>query len=203
MHGKHCIKSWAVTQATVALSSAEAELYALLKGATQTLGLVAIARDFGRELEARVRTDAQATLGIVSRQGLGKLRHIDVQYLWIQERVKERSIIVDKVPGAENPADLFTKYLASELMSKHLEAINVEVTNSRASSAPQLNLVDAAEPTTGTGTAVVAEAGDAVKREDWRDSWHGGISRYPGYTPSHDVTSSLLGGSAGHHLPRA
>ena len=120
MHGRHCTKSWAVTQATVALLSVEAELYALLKGATQTLGLVAIARDFGRELEARVRTDARATLGIVSRQWLGKLRHIDVQYLWIQEGVYERNIIVDKVPGAENPADLSTKHLASGLMAKHL-----------------------------------------------------------------------------------
>ena len=63
MHGEHCIKSWATTQATIALSSAEAELYALLRGTTQTLGFVAIARDFGRELQATIKTAAQATLG--------------------------------------------------------------------------------------------------------------------------------------------
>ena len=34
----------------------------------------------------RVHTDASATIGIISRQGLGRLRHINVQYLWLQER---------------------------------------------------------------------------------------------------------------------
>ena len=88
MFGSHCIKTLSVTQATIALSSAEAELYALLKAATQTLGLLAIAEDFGFLLQAAVHTDASATMGIVNRQGLGKLRHIGVQYLWLQEKAQ-------------------------------------------------------------------------------------------------------------------
>ena len=38
--GSHCLKSWSSNQTIIALSSAEAELYALLKGASQSLGLV-------------------------------------------------------------------------------------------------------------------------------------------------------------------
>ena len=38
--GQHCLKSWSCTQAIVALSSAEAELYALTKGAAQALGML-------------------------------------------------------------------------------------------------------------------------------------------------------------------
>ena len=67
----------------MALSSAEAELYALINGASQTLGAVALGEDFGIHLSAKVRSDASAALGIVARQGLGKLRHISAQYLWI------------------------------------------------------------------------------------------------------------------------
>ena len=74
--GNHVLKSWATTQATVALSSAEAELYSLVKGAAQALGMIAVGRDLGVSLEARIHTDASAALGIIQRQGICKLRHI-------------------------------------------------------------------------------------------------------------------------------
>eukprot|EP00973_Karenia_brevis_P047469 6590130-Karenia_brevis.AAC.1 len=77
MIGTHLIKSWASTQNVIALSSGEAELYALTKAASQTLGLVTMANDFGEKLQARVKCDAKATLGMVHRSGLGKLRHIN------------------------------------------------------------------------------------------------------------------------------
>ena len=70
-----------------------------LKGTTQALGLITIAMDFGKTLYARVETDAPETLGIVSRHGLDKLRHIGVQYLWIQEEVKDVPVKIKKVPG--------------------------------------------------------------------------------------------------------
>ena len=69
------------------MSSGEAELYSLTKGASQTLGLMSLARDFGLELGGQLHTDANATLGIIQREGLGKLRHVNVQYLWIQDRI--------------------------------------------------------------------------------------------------------------------
>ena len=68
------------------MSSGESELYRLNKGAAQALGIMALAIDFGIELEARVHTDASATLGVINRKGLGRLRHINVQYLWLQDR---------------------------------------------------------------------------------------------------------------------
>ena len=118
--GWHPLKTWASTRATVVLSSGESELYALTKGASQALGFIALARDFGDVLDARVHTHASATLGIVNRQGLGKLRHVKVQYLWLQERVRTNELIVNKVAGPDNPADLMTKYLPAGDMEKHL-----------------------------------------------------------------------------------
>ena len=66
MHGWHTVKTWSTTQAIVAMSSGESELYSLTKGAAQALGLMALAANFGVCLESRVHTDASATLGIDS-----------------------------------------------------------------------------------------------------------------------------------------
>ncbi len=83
--GQHMIKSWSSTQQVVALSSGEAEFYAVLKGATQTKGAIAMFVDWGVKLDGIVKTDASAAIGITHRVGLGKTRHIEVQYLWIQQ----------------------------------------------------------------------------------------------------------------------
>ena len=48
------------------------------------MGMLAMARDLGLDLCGRISNDASAALGIIQRQGLGKLRHIATQFLWIQ-----------------------------------------------------------------------------------------------------------------------
>ena len=45
MHGRHCIKSWSSNQAVIALSSGEAEFYAMIKGASELLGVISLAQD--------------------------------------------------------------------------------------------------------------------------------------------------------------
>ena len=47
MRGGHCLKTWGKTQAIVAKSSGEAELYAVVRGATEALGMAALAKDLG------------------------------------------------------------------------------------------------------------------------------------------------------------
>ena len=87
-HGKHLLKSWSTNQATIALSSGEAEYYAMVKGASQAFGMAALAADLGTPLEEpmQLNTDASAAIGIGSRLGLGKVRHIEVNQLWLQEK---------------------------------------------------------------------------------------------------------------------
>ena len=84
MLGGHLIKHWSVTQATVALSSAEAELYGVVRAMAQALGLRSIAKDLGETLELEVGTDSTAAEGICKRRGLGKVRHLDTNLLWVQ-----------------------------------------------------------------------------------------------------------------------
>ena len=118
--GSHCIKSWSSNQTIIALSSAEAELYALLKGASQTLGLKSMGEDFGDHLDAGLWSDASAAIAISQRSGLGKLRHIQTQYLWLQERVSAKELKLTTVLGTANPADMLTKHLARADLDKHL-----------------------------------------------------------------------------------
>ena len=84
--GSHCIKTWASTQASVALSSGEAEFYSLVKGASIAMEMRALMREFGITVDIRMHTDSSAAKGIASRTGLGKTRHIAVHLLWIQEK---------------------------------------------------------------------------------------------------------------------
>ena len=137
--GWHTIKSWSTTQTVVALSSGEAELYSLTKGAAQTLGLMSLARDLGVTASGRLHTDANAALGIIQREGLGKLRHLNVQYLWIQDRIRGGELQACKVPGRNNPADLMTKHVPAVDVLRHTTDLCVTLHRSRAEIAPTLS----------------------------------------------------------------
>ena len=80
-------------------------------------------KDFDLAIGCTVCTDASAAIGIVHRQGLGKTRHIDVQYLWVQKDVYGEKLKVAKVGTDSNPADPMTKFLKAETVEKDVEAL--------------------------------------------------------------------------------
>ena len=104
MRGRHPIKHWSVTQPTIALSSGEAELGGICRGASLALGLQSLAKDLGIHLNVNIHTDATAAIGICRRRGLGKIRHLHVSDLWVQDRLKKKDFTLTKVLGADNPA---------------------------------------------------------------------------------------------------
>ena len=53
-----------------------------------------------------IRDRAKAVTG---RRGLGKLRHVELKWLWVQDAVKEGRIRMGKVHGEVNVADHLTK----------------------------------------------------------------------------------------------
>jgi hypothetical protein len=120
MFGSHLVKSWSKDQSVIALSSGEAELYAANLGGVQALGMKSFLRDVGVKIDVKIWIDAKAALGIIGRQGLGKVRHIEVQDLWLQEKVRSKVFTVDKVAGKEDVADLMTKPLSSEEIKEHI-----------------------------------------------------------------------------------
>ena len=68
----------------VSLSTAESELYAAVKTASEGLGIQSVAKDLGIACGLSPHLDATATMGLVNRRGLGKARHVDMQSLWMQ-----------------------------------------------------------------------------------------------------------------------
>ena len=61
MYGLHVIKVWSKTQAVIAKSSAESELYGAIKGACEGLGISSLLRDLGEpECKVRMHLDASA-----------------------------------------------------------------------------------------------------------------------------------------------
>ena len=142
MLGRHCIKTWAKTQATIAKSSAESELYGIIRGSTEGLGLIALGADFGMLLQVQVHVDASAAIGIVERQGLQKIRHIEVDILWLQEMEARRMMPVIKIKGDLNPADLMTKNVPIEKVMTFTRVLMLRFESGRAKSAAQLHVFD-------------------------------------------------------------
>ena len=103
------MKTWSSTQASIAQSSGEAEYYALVRAASEALGMKSIMNDLGWDCKIRLLVDSSAAKSIASRTGLGKLRHLEIKFLWLQECVRRGKVIVSKVRGEVNPADVLTK----------------------------------------------------------------------------------------------
>ena len=137
MWGGHCIKTWAKTLSVLALSSGEAELGAVVKGACEGLGVQSALKDLGFVVKVHLRSDATAAIGIVERLGLGKVRHLAVADLWVQQALRDGRIRVSKVKGADNQADAMTKPLDEQTLWRHMEAIGLWRSTGRAQVAPQ------------------------------------------------------------------
>ena len=60
--------------------------------------------------------DSSAAIAVAHRRGCGKLRHINLRTLWLQEKQARGEVELRKVHGAVNPADLMTKYMAANRM---------------------------------------------------------------------------------------
>jgi hypothetical protein len=136
--GSHALKTWSSTQTSIALSSGEAEFNGVVRGAGVGLGFQSLLKDVGISAPVRVWTDSSAAVGICSRQGLGKMRHLDTHTLWVQQAVRSRRLELRKVDGEANPADLFTKHsLSRERLGKLVSLFDCQFRSGRAESAPQ------------------------------------------------------------------
>ena len=147
--GSHVIKTYSRQQKVIALSSAEAELYAMVAASAECLAIAAYAKDLGSALggevcigagpEGEVHTDSSAAFGIARRCGIGKVRHLRTQALWVQETNLAGRLSYHNVLGTDNPADVLTKHVPAELLCKHVDAMSAEFRGGRAEAAPELN----------------------------------------------------------------
>ena len=125
MAGGCCIKTYSKGQGVVSLSSGESEYYALVERCQQFAG-----RSFQPPKtgvcnpESEVFMDASAGIAMGSRRGLGKAKHVDTQYHWVQDRVAKRYFRLKKVDTGDMLADVLTKPVIEEKMNKALRNMN-------------------------------------------------------------------------------
>ena len=77
-----------------------------------------------------VYTDSSAAKSFASQRGLGRMRHMEVRKLWLQEEVRQGRVRLVKVRGDANPADLLTKYLGCREVEDRCAALNIEIVRS-------------------------------------------------------------------------
>ena len=78
--GGAVIKSWANRQATVAVSSGEAEFYSAGKAAAELIGIKKMMHDMGWDADIKLHVDATVAQAMANRHGIGNIRHVDVSY---------------------------------------------------------------------------------------------------------------------------
>ena len=130
--GEHFIKGWSKTQASVTLSSAEAELVAMCKLAAEMIGLGSVAADLGKDMKIIMYADSSAAIAIAKRRGAGKLRHINIGLLWIQHKTESEEVVIKKVKGISNPADMMTKGVNKEKFEKYMAMTKQKTAEGRA-----------------------------------------------------------------------
>ena len=79
------------------------------------------------DLTVEFATDSSAAKSFASRRGLGRNRHVEVKWIWLQSTVAQGKFRLRKIPGAMNPADVCTKYQSLSDMREKLWRVNVQV----------------------------------------------------------------------------
>eukprot|EP00972_Heterocapsa_arctica_P069693 10297022-Heterocapsa_arctica.AAC.1 len=82
------VQHWSRTQPTVAQSSCEAELLAMNGGATEGKFTQSVLEEMGQSLVIRLQSDSTSGIATAARRGVGRLRHLAVKQLWLQDEVK-------------------------------------------------------------------------------------------------------------------
>ena len=96
----------------VVQSSCEAELLATNAGACEGMLLRNLLREMGLAHPVlQIFTDSSSNLATLTRRGPGRMRHLNCKQLWLQQQVREGTVVLNKVASAENVADILTKHL--------------------------------------------------------------------------------------------
>ena len=122
----------------MSLSSGEAEFYSIVRGVSIGISLQEVLRGWGFDPKLKVHTDSAAALGTCSRQGLGKSRHVQTRFLWVQEKLALKEFELLKVATKDNVADICMKCLPALEAETHMKSMSFIYTEGRAQSAKAL-----------------------------------------------------------------
>ena len=114
------VVSTARTQGTLALSSGEAELYAIGQGVSEALFVrsMLLESKLAKKVSVIAHTDSTAGKSMATRFGTGKkTKHVELRFLYVQNLVQMGLLRMAKIEGTRNPADL-TQYVATDVLQR-------------------------------------------------------------------------------------
>jgi len=121
------LSTWSRTQPTITLSTAESELLALGTAAQEGQLVAHILAELGQSAPLRLHTDSTSARAAVNRRGVGRMKHLAVKQLWLQEGLRAGEFTIQKVPSLENLADFMTKTFTAARHEVLCQAIGLRV----------------------------------------------------------------------------
>jgi hypothetical protein len=115
-------------QATVALSTVEAEYVAMSRCAQQMVWMQSWLREVEVEFSvpSLMKGDSRGAIALTrNTKDHGKVKHIDIRHHYIRELLQSGVITIEQVPSSDNLADLFTKPLPRDHHHSLLTSLNI------------------------------------------------------------------------------
>ena len=112
--GNATLTAWSRTHQTVSLSSVEAELYALTTGIAEGMVTKHLLQELGHEVTLMNHVDSQSAKAWASKRGLGRMKHVMLKYMFVQDVVEKKLTNLAYINTNVNKADLMTKCHTSE-----------------------------------------------------------------------------------------
>lgn len=122
-----CLISWSSKkQLSVSLSSTESEYVALNMAASQACRIINLLNDFKiKNVCPIIYCDNQSAISVARTDTVRRLKHIHIRYHFLKELVKDNKLCLKYVKTAEQPADMLTKAVSRELITRFLKKCGV------------------------------------------------------------------------------
>jgi hypothetical protein len=102
-------------------------MYGQCAVASEALFAQSLLAEIGFPVEIRVESDISSAIAANSRSGLGRMKHVETKYLWLQGLVRQKRISLLKVPTLENTPDIQTKHLKRETHDKMCQRLGLDL----------------------------------------------------------------------------
>ena len=122
-------------QGAIATSSTEAEWYAMAGALSEALLVKHILEFANLVVKLELRADSSSARQLAKKEGVARIKHLQVKTLWIQEQVGKKLVAITPVATDVNKADLGTKRLDAKKLQgmremAHIRPIPLELIKS-------------------------------------------------------------------------
>jgi len=121
------LASYSRTQSSIALSTCEAELQSIVSGVGEGLFVqsLLVEMNFAKP-SLTICTDSKAAYDGLRKLGVGRIKHVALRSLYVQELVTKGVVVLRKIGTVNNPADILTKPVSASVFYHLLSLLPVE-----------------------------------------------------------------------------